>query len=692
MFETFHFLRPEWLIALPFAVILLIILLKRSNKSSGWENVCDPALLQYQMAQQPEKKSGSLHLLSWTVPFIFLISIFALAGPAWEKKEQPVFQQGNALVIILDLSLSMNAGDIKPSRLERAKLKLIDILKQKKEGQTALIAFAGDAHTVSPLTIDNKTIMSLLPALDSSIMPLAGSHLSDALTTARELLINAGFARGDILLLSDGIDPSQQRNLQNSIKNLHQQGYRFSVIGIGTQAGSPIPIPGQGGFMKDQSGQVILSKLVSAPLKKLAAIGGGSYNKLSLDDSDFHDLLVQKVNPDNDRIDQDKLLEQWLDTGSYFTLLLIPLALSGFRKGLFSVVLCLFAAASFFTEPVYAEAGSEAVIAQLSSNDKLKKYWKNLWSTTDQQGQKSFDAKDYQAAASSFSDNSWKASANYRAGNFEQALQQYTQSDTADSLYNKGNTLANMNKLQEAIKAYEEALEKAPEANTMIKKSANQNLEYLKELLAQQEKQSSEKDSDQQQDDSEQQSEDQEKDQKNSSDDASKSNESNSDDSEQKDSENSTSEGAESGEKQEESSDSENESDTQEQEQNSQNEDKPSDEPDSPDKSKSPDEPKSADESNPVEDKKEQNPQEESMQQAQSEPIEQDEANHENANNTQKDVLSQLSQEEQQSLKQWLQRIPDNPGELLRIKFRNNTLLKQREPEAADARYEGNPW
>ena len=676
--DTFHFLRPEWFIAIPFVAVLLILRLKRSSQKSGWEDICDPELLRYQLGQKApvtaKKPTTSLRLFNWTIhfllPFIFLISIFSLAGPSWEKKDQPVFQQGNALVIILDLSLSMNAKDLKPSRLERAKLKLIDILQQKKEGQTALIAFAGDAHVVSPLTIDNKTIMSLLPSLESSIMPLTGSHLIDALTTAKQLFKSAGFAQGDILLLSDGIDSSQQNALQKSVNKIHQQGYRFSVIGVGSQAGSPIPMPGQGGFIKDQSGQVVLSKLTPEPLKKLASIGGGSYYKLSLDDSDFDELLNQQMDQDNNLTDKDKQLEQWVDAGAYFTLLLIPLALLSFRKGLLSFVLCLSIAASFVTEPSYADAGTNEQL-----NKQVKKHWQQLWSTPDQQGQKSFAAKDYQTAADHFSDQKWKASAYYRAGDYEKALQQYTQSDDAVSLYNKGNSLANLNQFQEAIEAYEQVLNKAPEASQSIKKNASENLEYLKELLAQQNKQSAEKNSDKSNESSDQPAEDQ-KQQKNS-DDSSKSDTSESDESEQNNSKDSNSEGADSEEQEPQSADPENDehNDSTQENQDEENE------------------PQSPDAAKPVQEQ-EKDQEEDSKQQAstQAEPVDTDESNQENADSTPNDVLSQLSQEEQQSLKQWLQRIPDNPGQLLRIKFRNNTLLKQRQPGSTDAQYEGNPW
>ncbi len=702
MFETFHFLRPEWFFALPIIALFLVLLNRHSSSQSGWEDVCDPALLAYQLAKQKHDKNNlklqSLQLLNWITPLVFLIGIIALSGPSWEKKEQPVFQQGNALVIILDLSLSMNATDLKPSRLKRAKLKLIDILQRKKEGQTALIAFAGDAHTVSPLTIDNKTIMSLLPALNSSIMPLNGTHLLDALSTAKKLFKNAGFAQGDILLLSDGIEAEQFSALKKNIKQLHRQGYRFSVIGIGTSSGSPLPLPDQGGFIKDQDGQVVLSKLDPVPLKKLSSAGGGQYQKLSLDDSDFETLLAQRADQNSQQPDQDKQLEQWVDAGAYFTLLLIPLALMSFRKGLFSFILCLFFSSLFssfggsllMTGSAYAEttesAGIEPTIVQLSTQEQLKETWKNLWTTPEQQAQKSFNNKDYQSAADQFSDNNWKASANYRGGDFKQALKQYSQSDDAHSLHNKGNTLANLKQYQEAIDAYEEALKKAPESDRSIQENTTKNLNYVKKILEQQKKQSSEKNSDKNKQDKNQQSDDQEKEQENSTDEGSKSNES--EESEENKSDDSNSEGNDS--KSDESEEDSSEKDSSEEDSSEKNSPSEKNTPDSP---QSPEEAKSPEESNPEpkqEDQKELVNQ--SAQPEVSEKEEQDENQSDNADKTQQDVLSQLSQEEQQSLKQWLQRIPDNPGELLRIKFRNNTILKQRQSGSSETQYEGNPW
>ncbi len=658
MLADFHFLRPEWLLAVPVVAIILILFYHRSRQSIGWEKVCDPALLNFQLTRTREVVGSASRLLIWLVPLMFLITIIALAGPSWQKKDQPIFQKDSALVIVLDLSLSMNARDVKPSRLERAKLKIIDILKQKKEGQTALVAYAGDAHTVSPLTIDNKTIISLLPALDSSIMPLSGSHAADAIKTAKELLVNAGYSRGDILLFTDGIDASEQQKMKQLVKQLEQQGYHTSVIGIGTQAGSPIPIPGQGGFIKDRSGQVILSKLEEQPLKAIDQAGGGFYHRLSLDDSDFKEILEQKF-IDKDKVkQQDEELEQWIDAGAYVTLLVIPLALFMFRKGVLSLLVGSLLVSSlllpaFYSTPVMAEPLSEAAAKTASAQQPGKSgfNWNDLWLTPDQQADKSFKAQNYQQAAETFKDPLWKASAYYRAGKYEQALQQYSQFDSADALYNKGNSLANLQKFPDAIKAYEQALKQNPEL-----KDAKKNLEYLKKLLEQQKQQSGQNSQDQQ-------------DQSNQS--------------QQKDSQQDQEQQNDAGKNQDKSENSESKSKSDSQ-QESPKQDKNQEQ-----KDQSSEQQQQADQNAQQENRDQQSQQPQQAQQPDS--AEEIEKARKQAAQAPADVMSQLSQEEQQSMKQWLQRIPDNPGELLRIKFRNNTLIKQRQQQSPQ-QYEGNPW
>ncbi|MCW8982993.1 MAG: VWA domain-containing protein, partial [Gammaproteobacteria bacterium] len=154
MIELFHFLRPDWLWALIPLAIVLLLWYRREGKSRSWQNYCDPELLPFLMVGS---EVGRSHLLMVTGGLAGLLTIIALAGPTWEQRPQPLFRAQSAMVIALDLSLSMNATDVRPNRLDRAKLKLRDILERRKEGQTGLLVFAAEPFVVSPLTTDTAT-------------------------------------------------------------------------------------------------------------------------------------------------------------------------------------------------------------------------------------------------------------------------------------------------------------------------------------------------------------------------------------------------------------------------------------------------------------------------------------------------------------------------------------------------------
>ena len=145
--SQFHFLRPEWLWLLLPLVLLLGVLWRRSRAGSGWSQVISADLLPHLMEQRLTRRQ-KLPLAALALGW--LAATLALAGPSWEKLPQPVQKKQDALVILLDLSLSVLARDIQPSRLERSRLKLLDLLAQRSEGVTALVAWAGDAHVVSP--------------------------------------------------------------------------------------------------------------------------------------------------------------------------------------------------------------------------------------------------------------------------------------------------------------------------------------------------------------------------------------------------------------------------------------------------------------------------------------------------------------------------------------------------------------
>ncbi|HBA64827.1 MAG TPA: hypothetical protein DCZ48_01350 [Methylococcaceae bacterium] len=469
--QYFHFIRPWWLLALIPWFAALVMTLRHKLQRGNWSTVCDEPLLPY-ILQDKVQNRGRMTLTAGALAALF--TIFALAGPTWERLPSPVFRDDSALVICLDLSRSMDAADLKPSRLERARFKIADILKHRKDGQTALLVYAGDAFTVTPLTADTQTIASQLSALTTDIMPVQGSNTVAALNHATDLLKQAGMQKGHILLVTDGADVDKT---EAAVKNLG--AYSLSILGAGTAEGAPIGAPG-GGFVKDGQGNIVIPKLNAGELKKLASLGNGIYRTISPNDSDIETLLSAFENRQvqSDAEGDDLLLELWTERGPWLLLLILPLAALSFRKGLLSIAILL-----VLPFPNQAEAQD----------------WQSLWKTPNQQAQKAFDAGDYERAAGLFNDPEWKAAAEYKSGSYEQVLETLKDSDGARAHYNRGNALAQSGRLADAVTAYEEALKLDPGHEDAAYNKAVVEKELEKQQQEQQQDQG-QNDKDQQQD------------------------------------------------------------------------------------------------------------------------------------------------------------------------------------------------
>jgi Ca-activated chloride channel family protein len=465
-FAEFHFIRPYWFWAIVPAIVLFILLLKNKLNQGSWSNVCDPELLPFVLQNRPTLQSRWI-LSAGAISS--LLAIIALAGPTWERLPSPVFRNDAALVIALDLSYSMDSTDIKPSRLSRARYKIADILNRRKDGQTALLVYAGDAFIVTPLTEDTETIASQISALTTEIMPSQGSNTVVAIKKAIALLKQTGLQKGEILLVTDGVDFDKTIDVVESLK-----GYHLSILGVGTADGAPIKMA-QGGFIKDAQGNIVVPKLESSVLTRLTKKGNGRYQTISGDDSDIESLLDQFDNPTEKEANEDNglLIDQWSEKGPWLLLLVLPFAAFSFRKGLLTfVIFCLLP----YPEPSYALE------------------WNDLWQTQNQQAHKAFNQTNYQQAAEQFNNPQWKAAAQYKAGQFEQALETSQQDKSAMGLYNQGNALAQSGKLTEAIEAYKKSLQIEPD---------NADAKYNKEQV---EKQLEQKKQNQQQGDDQQKS------------------------------------------------------------------------------------------------------------------------------------------------------------------------------------------
>ncbi|MGA1741842.1 MAG: VWA domain-containing protein [Pseudohongiellaceae bacterium] len=569
--ENFHFLRPLFLFGLIPAVLLVATLGFLHSRNSSWYKAIDASLLPFLLEQNTRSRQ---YLPLYGLLSIWVLSIIALAGPVWQQIPSPVQEREDAMVIVQDLSLSMYATDLNPSRLVRAQRKLIDILNSRKtEGQTALVVYAGSAHTVTPLTDDIATISNMVSALDPNIMPLLGSKPEEGIRLAIELLDNAQLTEAKILLITDGINNADIDAISDQLNNtLHS----LSILGVGTDEGAPIPT--NDGFLRDQNNAIVIPTLNSSLLQELADSVNGRYANVVLSDNDIDFLLEQTLLDETRNLrDVEQEFDTWAEAGPWLLLLVLPLAAFAFRRG-WLLSICLL----FLINPQQQ--------AQALS-------WQDLWANKNQQGSQAFTTEQFDSASELFEDGNWRAASYYRNGNYQAALNELNAQQGINAEYNKGNTLARLERYQEAIDAYDAVLAEQPDhADALFNKAIVQNLLEEQQNMQNEDEQEDDQSQEQEQSESEQSQSEQQQNQEQAQ-------------QSEQDQENSE----QSSEEQQESEVTD--SDAGQEEQN---------------------------------EEEEQSPDPETAQ-------------------------TQESAEEEQAMQQWLGRIEDDPGELLRNKFRYQT-------------------
>ncbi len=464
MLADFHWLRPAWLLAIPVIVVVAVMLARRQLGAGKWRDIIDPELIPHVLSRTPGRGRDQRW---WLFGLAGVVAAAALAGPAWQRIDQPVFRAEQALVIALDLSRSMDARDIEPSRLSRAKLKILGILDRREGGQTALLVYTSNAFTVTPLTDDVDTIAALVNSLSTDIMPSRGSYPEVGIRKGQALLEQSGVAFGEVLLIADGgASPAAEK----AARDLVDAGFTLSVMGVGTREGAPIPRLA-GGFVTDNRGKIAVARLEERGLSDLATAGGGRFAVLSADDRDLDHLLSGEVAAAAAAGDDTLATDQWREEGPWLVLLLLPLAALAFRKG-WVLVLVVF-------------------IAPLPAHASL---WDDLWLNKDQQARKALEEGNAADAAALFDDTEWRGVARYRAGDYSGSADEFQVNDNTRNLYNFGNAMAQKGDFDAAIEAYEQVLEREPG-----NEDAQYNLDYVRQLQEQQQQQDQQTQGDDQQ-------------------------------------------------------------------------------------------------------------------------------------------------------------------------------------------------
>jgi len=662
MWADLHFLRPWWLLALVPLIIFLNAFVRQRFDMLRWQQIIDPALAAHMLilTGTPNRRR-----ITAVLGLAGALLITALAGPVWQRAPQPVFRNLDALVIVLDLSRSMDVADIKPSRLDRARFKINDILRKRSDGQTALLAYAADAYVISPLTDDVNTIANLLPALSTDLMPQQGSRTDRALEKASELLRQSGAPTGHILLITDAVDSERASPV---VQKLAANGIRTSVLGVGTDDGGPIP--GSGGFVTQSDGSIVIAAVDTDELANVAREGEGTYRTISSDDSDIESLLAaMTANPDATAT-TDLQTDTWREEGPWLLLPLLPLAALAFRRGVLAMWLLV------LVMPMQQARAFDAA---------------DLWSRPDQRASKLLEEGDAATAANVFADPAWKAAAAYRAGKYAESLAALEGLDDNEAGYNRGNALARLQRYAEAIAAYEEVLQRDPGHS-----DAQFNLDLVRKLQQQQQQQQQEQEQQEQEQQEQEQQQGQQDGEQNDQQTGQQAGEQNeSQDGEQSDQQ----KGQQNGESQQQQGQSgddaaanaaqaqsgSNNPAEQSASQQGDNSGKPEDGTDQPDQGQNTDSEAGDDSSQTAGEKSGQQSESESAAGGQI-----DEAQSEESDAPAESAVAASSKpldEDAQAAEQWLRKIPDDPGGLLRRKF-----YYQYQQQGRPQQQEEQPW
>ncbi len=453
--SAFHFLRPVWLITMLPALWLWWRLLKRQHPLGSWGQVMEARFARLFVADQQPPQRWPVHglLLIWT------LAALALAGPTWVQKPVPAHKSRTGVVIVFDLSLSMLAQDIKPSRLQRARYKVEDFVRRHPEQRFGLVAYAGSAHVITPLAEDSATLLNLLPSLNPMIIPKLGSRPDLGMEAAHRLFKGAKVQQGHIIWITDDLD--HEAELKRFFK---RHGYSLAILAVGTPEGAPIPQP-NGEYLKDKTGKTIIARLPWDTLKAFAQSLNATLTPITLDNADIERLAPPFAAAAVE--DATQPVTQWQDMGPYLAVLAALLGVLIFRRGWVFVWLPI------LLLPVPPDAQAQ---------DKILSDWRDIFRTPDQQGYVQWQQKHYSRACDLFENLAWKGVACAKAGRWleaRRALEKLTPK-TARDWYNLGTLLARSGQLKPAEDALQKALSLQPDFP-----EARDNLNWVRAQLQQ---------------------------------------------------------------------------------------------------------------------------------------------------------------------------------------------------------------
>jgi Ca-activated chloride channel family protein len=455
LLQQFHFLRPWWLTALALLPLLGWLGTGRDVAQRELLRLVDADLLPHLL----HGRAGNRSLPLWLFALGWTLCALALAGPSWSRITQPLYASRASQVVAISLSQHMLARDVAPSRLDRARYKAHDLLANNRDGLNALIGYAGEAFVVAPLTSDANSLDDLLDAMAPDTMPVDGNDAAQAIERGAELIHDAKSGGGLLVLITDQADAAADA----AARKANAAGMQVSVLGIGTLQGGPVP-QADGGFLRDAQGQMMLARRDDAALAALAAAGGGRYVPMRADHADI-DALHAQLHAGPAAVASGQSGDEWQDRGPWLLLPLLLIVALAFRRGW----LLLLPLVLLPLLPATAEATT----------------WRDLWQRPDQQAAQALHDGDAKQAQKLARDPAWQGAAAYRASDYVTAAQALQHAPGSDAAYNLGNALARQGQYQQAMDAYEHALKLDP-ANADAKANRQAIEDWLRKQQQQQ--------------------------------------------------------------------------------------------------------------------------------------------------------------------------------------------------------------
>lgn len=454
--QQFHFLRPAWLFALLALPLLLALAARRDHAREALSRLVDAELLPHLLMGRTQRRRLPAVLLG----IGWVLAALAMAGPTWSRVAQPLYARRAAQVVAVSLSQHMLARDVAPSRLDRARYKVRELFAANHDGLNALIAYAGEAFVVAPLTSDADSLHDLLEALAPDTMPVDGDNAAQAIERGVALIHDAKVGDGSLVLVTDDADATALA----AARKARDAGVTVSVLGIGTPQGGPVPLSTEG-FERDAHGDVSLAQRHDASLRALADAGGGRYAPITDDHTDIDTLRGALRDPGVSTQTTDLRGDEWQDRGPWLLLPLLPLVALSFRRGWLLLLPLLMLPCA----PGTAHAGT----------------WSDLWRRPDQQAAAALQQGHAKQAEQLARDPAWRGAAAYRAGDYAAAADALRDLPGTDASYNLGNALARKGDYQAALDAYDRAL-KADPANADARANRKAVEDWLRQEQSQQ--------------------------------------------------------------------------------------------------------------------------------------------------------------------------------------------------------------